>query len=145
MYRNILIPTDGSELATRAVDKGVELAKALGAKVTAVTVTEPFHVFTGDVAMVGDTPEEWSRHAEERAQAVLHKVRTTAEHAGVPCETVHVSEDDAYEGIITAAAKAGCDMIAMASHGRGAMATMVLGSQTRKVLARTTLPVVVFR
>ena len=145
MYRNILIPTDGSELATRAVEKGVELAKALGAKVTAVTVTEPFHVFTGDVAMVGDTPEEYARHAEERAQAVLHKVKTVAEHAGVPCETVHVSDDDAYEGIITATTRAGCDMIAMASHGRSGLAAMVLGSQTRKIIAKTSVPVVVFR
>src|SRR5208283_1721337 len=57
MYQNILIPTDGSELSDKAVRHGIALAKTLGAKVTAVTVTQPFHVFTMDTEMLTDTGE----------------------------------------------------------------------------------------
>ena len=44
MFKNILIPTDGSERATTAVKHGVDFAKEIGAKVIGVTVTEPFHL-----------------------------------------------------------------------------------------------------
>ncbi len=145
MYRNILIPTDGSELAAEAARKAIALAKALGAKITAVTVTEPFHVITGDVAMVEDTPGEYRRRAEERARAVLGKVERLAMNEGVPCETIHVTEDDPYEGIIEAATQKECDMIAMGSHGRRGLGALLLGSQTQKVLTHTKIPVIVFR
>ena len=52
MYTNILIPTDGSELAGKAVEHGIALAKRIGAKVTALTVLLPFHVLTTDVRMI---------------------------------------------------------------------------------------------
>jgi len=61
MYKHILIPTDGSELSKKAVDQGIGLAKALNAKVTAVTVSEPFHIFAVDPGMVTDTPDEYKK------------------------------------------------------------------------------------
>src|SRR6516162_7218018 len=61
MYKHILIPTDGSELSRKAVDQGIGLAKALNAKVTAVTVSEPFHIFAVEASMVTDTPDEYKK------------------------------------------------------------------------------------
>jgi nucleotide-binding universal stress UspA family protein len=61
MYKHILIPTDGSELSKKAVDQGTGLAKALNAKVTAVTVSEPFHIFAAEPSMVTDTPDEYKK------------------------------------------------------------------------------------
>ncbi len=145
MVHNILIATDGSELADKAVLQGIALAKALGARVTGVTVSEPFHVVTADVPMVEDTLDEYDRRVAEKARAVLSRVERAAQDAGVPCDTVHVSEDDPYEGILKAAAQTGADMIAMASHGRRGIAALLLGSQTRKVLTHSTLPVIVYR
>jgi nucleotide-binding universal stress UspA family protein len=56
MYTNILIPTDGSELAGKAVQNGVALAKRIDAKTTVLTVLPPFHLFTTDTQMLEDTP-----------------------------------------------------------------------------------------
>lgn len=145
MVHNILIATDGSELADKAVLQGIALAKALGARVTGVTVTEPFHVVTADIPMIEDTPEEYERHSAEKARAVLSRVERAAQDAGVSCDTVHVSDDDPYEGILKAAAQSGADMIAMASHGRRGVAGVLLGSQTQKVLTHGTIPVIVYR
>ena len=61
MYKHILIPTDGSELSKKAVDHGIGLAKALNAEVTAVTVSEPFHIFAVEPGMVTDTPDEYKK------------------------------------------------------------------------------------
>jgi len=46
MFKNILVPTDGSDLAAKAVEQGVLFAKEIGAKITAMTVTEPFHLLS---------------------------------------------------------------------------------------------------
>jgi Universal stress protein family len=46
LFNNILIATDGSDLAAKAVQQGVLFAKEIGAKITAVTVTEPFHLLS---------------------------------------------------------------------------------------------------
>ena len=61
MYKHILIPTDGSELSKKAADQGIGLAKALNAKVTAATVSEPFHIFAVEASMVTDTPAEYKK------------------------------------------------------------------------------------
>ncbi|MGA8225084.1 MAG: universal stress protein, partial [Xanthobacteraceae bacterium] len=65
MYTNILIPTDGSKLAEKAVEHGIALAKKIGAKVTALTVLSPFHVFTIDTEMLEDTPARYKARMQE--------------------------------------------------------------------------------
>jgi nucleotide-binding universal stress UspA family protein len=59
MYTNILIPTDGSELAGKAVQHGIALAKRIGAKATVLTVLRPFHTLTIDTQMIEDTPAQY--------------------------------------------------------------------------------------
>ena len=71
MYTNILIPTDGSELAQKAVEQGVRLAKGLGAKVTALTVSEPFHVFSVAPSQLEYTRDEYKRHTDAVAAKAL--------------------------------------------------------------------------
>jgi nucleotide-binding universal stress UspA family protein len=115
MYSNILIPTDGSELADKAVQHGIALARQIGARVTALTVRLPFHVLTVDPQMIEDTRARY----EQRMQA----------HS---------------ETILAAVAK-GCDLIVMASHGRRGMAAVLLGSETVKVLTHSRIPVLVHR
>ena len=62
MFKNILIPTDGSDLAAKAVEQGVLFAKEIGAKITAVTVTEPFHVLSLAPSELEYTPIEYKKH-----------------------------------------------------------------------------------
>jgi Universal stress protein family len=90
MFRNILIPTDGSDLAAKAVEQGVLFAKEVGAKITAVTVTEPFHAISVKPRQLEYTPMEYKKHAETHAAKVLSTVSTAANSAGVACDVVHV-------------------------------------------------------
>jgi len=146
MYRHILIPTDGSELASRAVRHGLALAKSVGAKVTALTVEGSFDVYTVPASKVYEMSEAFAEHAgraKEHAQKVLDGVAEQARAAEVVCETIQVEEDHPYEGIIETAEQRGCDLIVMASHGRSGIAAIVLGSVTTKVLTHTKIPVLV--
>jgi nucleotide-binding universal stress UspA family protein len=144
MYKHVLIATDGSELAGRAVTAGLELAKALQAKVTAVTATEPWSgMISGEPALTFPI-EDYQKAAAENAARILTGVSETARQAGVACETLHVSDFPA-EGIVETAKAKGCDLIVMASHGRRGLSKLILGSQTSRVLALGTVPVLVCR
>ena len=149
MYRHILIPTDGSELAEHAVTNGLSLAKSVGAKVTVIIVQEPF-----DLLSVPETRssqrqalENLAKHNEqgEKQASVLSRVADAAKQAGVPCDTMQVANARPYQAIIAAASERGCDLIAMSSHGRGGVSAVVLGSVTNKVLTHTKTPVLVYR
>jgi len=145
MYKHILIPTDGSELSKLAIQEGIALAKALAARVTVLTVTMPFHVFTTDPNMIRDTPEQYRRHTEALAQQYLDVAKDIAATAGVPCDLVHVEHEHPYRAIIDTAQSRGCDAIQMASHGRRGISAILLGSETLKVLTHSILPVIVCR
>ena len=145
MYTNILIPTDGSELAGKAVEHGVALAQRIGAKTTALTVLPPFHVFTTDTQMIEDTPAEYQARMQKHAEKVLAAVSRAAQAAAVVCEPVHVEHEHPYREIIDVARSKGCDLIVMASHGRHGISAIVLGSETTKVLTHCKIPVLVYR
>ncbi len=145
MYRHILIPTDGSELSAQAVDQGVALAKTLGAQVTFLTVWPPYRLFALTPQAVIDTREEYQQHASERSGRLLAEAEQKAVAAGVDCDLVQHEHDQPWRAIIDAAGEQGCDLIAMASHGRRGVSALVLGSETQKVLTHSSLPVLVFR
>jgi len=144
MYTNMLIATDGSELAGNAVQHGIALAMRIVAKVTVLTVSAPFHVFTTDLEMVlEDTAAQYQAGMQQRAEKILGAVAHLAQAAGVACETVHVEHEHPYQAIIDTAASRGCDLIVMASHGRRGISAIVLGSETVKVLTHSKIPVLV--
>src|SRR5215207_1223975 len=139
MYHHILIATDGSELSARAVEHGVGLARAVGAKVTFLTVTESFHVFSFNADQIEDTRLEFVEHMKARAE------HTLAAAAGISYDTIHREGDLPYEIILEIAEARQCDLIVMASHGRRGVSAMLLGSETTKVLTHTRRPVLVVR
>jgi len=145
MYKNILIATDGSDLSGKAVLHGIALAKVLGAKITAVTVSLPFHIFTLDPQVVEDTAVQYKKRVAESAARTLATVASAAKAAGIACDTVNVEHEHPYQAIIDAAASKGCDLITMASHGRRGVSAIVLGSETVKVLTHSKIPVLVHR
>jgi nucleotide-binding universal stress UspA family protein len=145
MYTNILIPTDGSELAGKAVRHGIALAQRIGAKVTALTVSPPFHTFTTDTQMIEDTPAQYKTRLQELAGKTLGAIADAARAAGIACEIVHVEHEHPYQAIIDTADAKACDLIVMASHGRRGIAAIVLGSETLKVLTHCKIPVLVHR
>jgi nucleotide-binding universal stress UspA family protein len=149
MYKHILISTDGSDVARKGVDHGLSLAKALGAKVTIVTVTERFPIYA-DVTGVGWVPgpsevADYDAGQKKWAEGVLAKVKAAADKLGVEAETLHVPDALPAETIVETAKSRGCSLIAMSSHGRRGIGRLLLGSQTSEVLAHSPVPVLVVR
>ncbi|MEN3276769.1 MAG: hypothetical protein V7631_2559 [Massilia sp.] len=145
MFKRILLPTDGSELSSRAVLAGVSLAKESGAEVVGITALPNFHTFTANADMIESTEDEYLAASETRGGKYLAEIAQAARAAGVPCETLLVRSDDPYEAILRTARARGCDLIVMASHGRRGLSGMLLGSETQKVLVHSAIPVLVYR
>jgi nucleotide-binding universal stress UspA family protein len=143
MYKHILIATDGSELAQKAVRQGLELANRLGAKVTALTVTEPWPVAMADGMVISNPIDEYERAMAQEASRRLDRVSEPARELGVACERVHQADEYPAEGIVEQANAKGCDLIVMASHGRRGIAKLVLGSQATRVLTHSAIPVLI--
>lgn len=145
MHKHILISTDGSELSQKALDYGMDLARSVGAKVTVMTVSPPFHMFAVEPMLVSDTPDAYEKYAHEVAEKRLNAAKLSAGAAGIACQTLHVVHEQPYQAIVDTAAKNACDLILMASHGRRGVSAIVLGSETVKVLTHSTIPVLVYR
>jgi len=141
MYKHILIPTDGSDLSEKAIEHGIALAKALGARVTTLTVSDPFYVSAFDAHMV----EQYKKHVAALAAKHLDVARNAASASGVACELLRVEHACPYQAIVDTAKGRKCDVIVMASHGRQGVSAIVLGSETVKVLTHSTIPVIVVR
>ena len=146
MFKNILIPTDGSELSQRAVNVGVELAKVHHAKITGIHVIPDYHLLIAyEGAFDPVTEERIEEEAKARAENYLAFVRSNAGTAGVSCETLCETSDHPYDAILKAAEARNCDLIVMTSHGRKGLAAVLLGSETRKVLTHAKIPVLIVR
>jgi nucleotide-binding universal stress UspA family protein len=145
MYKNILIATDGSALAHKAVDQGIALAKCLGASVVVVTVTEPLSEAVVGEMVFAPRLDEYERCAAADAGRILAAVDEAARKASVPCTVVHIRDQFPGDGIIEAAKDHGCDLIVMGSHGRRGIAMVLLGSAAADVVTRSTIPVLICR
>jgi len=148
MYSRILIAIDGSELAVKGLEKGLELAGQLGAKVDIVTVSEP--IILGAYDSIGwsagyESGDDYKKGREAAAQKILQPALEVASAAGVSAHAHHVLDRYAADGIIDTATACGSDLLVMTSHGRRGVSRVLLGSQTNEVLARSTLPVLVIR
>lgn len=148
MYRRILVATDGSELAGRAVDHGIDLARAVGAEVVFVTVTEMWSA----LEMAGDFEDgrldaidQFEATAADAAARLLAAAVVRASAAGVPSESRHIRDREPARGIMETAELEDCDLIVMASHGRRGIEKLLLGSATAEVLTFSKLPVLVLR
>jgi nucleotide-binding universal stress UspA family protein len=145
MFKHILLPTDGSERSEAAIQKGIQFAKSINAKVTGFHVILPFHAFTFQTEMLEDTKEQFERDSKAHAERFLDVIKKAAEEAGVRCDTDFVVASHPYDAIIKAAEEKGCDLILMASHGRKGVQGLLIGSETQKVLTHTKIPVLVVR
>ena len=145
MYQHILVPTDGSLLSGVAIEKALDFAREVGARVTVLAATEPFHVFSADSKQIADTRATYEQHAKAEAAQHLADAERKAKALEVQCKGIQVEHEHPYRAIIDTAEKSGCDLIAMASHGRRGISALVIGSETNKVLTHSSLPVLVYR
>jgi nucleotide-binding universal stress UspA family protein len=147
VYQHILIPTDGSEVAEKAVAAGIDFARQSGARVTLFTAVPEYQppnegeIRAGNIVSVA----EFDRQSEARAKEILSGAERQARQAKLEFDLDFAQSNHPWRAIIEAAERHGCDAIFMASHGRTGLAAVWHGSQTREVLSHCTLPTLVYR
>jgi nucleotide-binding universal stress UspA family protein len=147
VYQHILIPTDGSEVAEKAVAAGIDFARQSGARVTLFTAVPEYQppnegeIRAGNIVSVA----EFDRQSEARAKEILSGAERQARQAKLEFDLDFAQSNHPWRAIIEAAERHGCDAIFMASHGRKGLAAVWHGSQTSEVLSHSDLPTLVYR
>jgi nucleotide-binding universal stress UspA family protein len=145
MFKHILMPTDGSAHSERAIERGVELAKLCGAKITGIHVIQDFAMMVSPEGLLPtDMDEGMEERERERATSFLAFVERTAAAAGVACDTV-IAKGRPYDAIVDAANERGCDLIVVTSRNRKGLVSLIMGSEANRVLHRSSIPVLTFR
>ncbi len=142
MYKKILVPTDGSDTAAKAIGPAVELARLCQASIVGVSVSDPYP-YTGLADSVPVTADAYRASTSRAAEEALLPLQEACRAAGVACECL-VSEDmHPWKALLDAAVEKTCDLVVMASHGRRGVQAVLLGSETQKLLTHSNLPVLV--
>jgi len=146
MFKHILMPTDGSDHSEKAIERGIELAKLCGSRVTGIHVVPDYRLAIAyEGAFDPVTHEKAEEEVRARAASFLEFVQKTAAVAGVPCETVVATNDHPYDAIVNTANERGCDLIVMTARHRKGLAKLIMGSESSRVLHRASIPVLTFR
>ncbi len=147
MFKNILVPTDGSALSRKAAKKAAEFAKKMGSRITGFHVAPAYryNIYADYVPPDFISPQQFAANSKKIAQRHLDVIKKAAAAAGVACGCYYTTSDFPADQIVRAAKKYKCDAIFMASHGRTGLSRLLLGSEATKVLTHTKIPVVVYR
>lgn len=145
MFKIILVPTDGSPLANKAIDTAVDFCRMSGGGIVGLSVADPYPFSLLSEGTVAAGVAEYEEQSLSQSWRHVEVIAEAARAASVPCETVVTQGARPYEEIIHTAEKFKCDAIFIASHGRWGLSRLFVGGETQKVLAHTTLPVLVIR
>jgi len=147
LYQHLLVPSDGSQLSAQALDQAIALAKILGAKLTLLHVQPLLPVSLMGMGDLLDpaTVVSLSANAERVSERILREARAAASREGLVIEAEVLKQDLPFRAIVDAAKRLGCDLIVMASHGRKGLSSLLLGSETQRVLLHASVPVLVVR
>jgi nucleotide-binding universal stress UspA family protein len=144
MFKNILVPTDGSEYSDKAIDGALELATQVHGKIVVLSVAQPYPYSPLAEGTIVRHANEFEDKSLSLAQQHVAKVKEQAQQHQIACETIVVQSFTPAAEIVKAAQQRSCDVIFMASRGRRGVRQLFLGSETQKVLAHSTIPVMVF-
>jgi nucleotide-binding universal stress UspA family protein len=145
VFQHILLPSDGSAACLAAAAACIRFAAQVRARVTAVHVEQPVHMFTYEPQVTEQAHEAYRRVRAEHARTCIEPIEELARAANVDCATVVLDADEPWEGILKTAHERHCDLIMMASHGHRGVRARLLGSQTHKLLTHSAIPVLVYR
>ena len=145
MFKTILVPTDGSVRSDKAINNAIDYARHCNARIIGISVAEPYPFSPLAESSMAIDPGIYEDNVRSLAEQHVKKIADAAREANVTCETVTVLSFAPDEEIVNAAKKFNCDVIFMASHGRSGLSRLFLGSKTQKVLAHSTIPVLVLR
>jgi nucleotide-binding universal stress UspA family protein len=146
MFKNILLATDGSAASDDAARLAVNLAAQARSRLTALYVINPYpYLGIGESSAVGF--QAYMGHAYEHAAQAHAKIAALCEKAPGHIDLqLRRSEDaSAAEDIVRTAAEEGADLIVVGSHGRTGVSRLMLGSVAAKVVAASSVPVLVAR
>jgi len=148
MVSKILVPTDGSKTARKAVRYAIDLAKQLNASVIVLSVIDNRSFIAQTVPAI-DTPthviEPIEDYLREAAKGYAGEIKKLCDESGVQSETV-ITTGHPVEDIVKEAKKSKVDLIVMGSHGRSALVAAVLGSVAYGVIHNETkVPVLIVR
>lgn len=156
MYKNILLPTDGLGKCKYGICHGVVIAKTIGAKITAVCVTEKLSSLeilrlhdmkelTSASDVVAAKEAMFGALAEKRDEASesLKVVKKMCDSVGVPYELAHVPGEDMEDAIMKVAHEKDCDMIFISTHGNPGILDKLFGTLAVRILAKSKIPVLV--
>ena len=145
MYKHLFVPVDGSDLSHRAMDASIELAQQLGARITGFVVEPdlPITAAASHTELLGERMKDNEQKNEAHAAALLGQFEKRAQAGGVAFTAHHVTAYLIDQAIMEEAEKAGCDMIVMITHGRSPLGEFIFGSHTKKIIAKSKLPVLV--
>ena len=147
MYKHLLVPIDGSRLSLKALNSAVKLARLARARLTVMHVVAPFDplIYAEGYVVGAETLKDYEAAAREKGEQHLQRAAGAARKAEVECATRLVTSNFPYKAIIAEARHRKCDVIVMASHGRRGITSLLLGSETTKVLTHCRRPVLVVR
>ena len=144
MFKKILVPTDGSDVGSRAAATAAQMAKESGGEVIGVYVIDPFpYIGIGDASAVG--LQAYLSDAKRMAGEALEAVAQTCHAQGVPFAGDTIERNLVWEGILETAKAEHCDLVVMGSHGRQGVKALILGSVAQKVLTHAELPVMIVK
>ena len=142
MYKKILVPLDGSELAKKALDEAEKLAKNFGAEIILFEVV-PFMPIYGSPELV--TPLIVDEKQKEAAEKYLANLAEELKKRGLEAAGVVRTGQQVAVEIIDFAKESGANLIVMCTHGRSGISRWVLGSVALKVLTRAETPILLIR
>lgn len=145
MYKHILLPTDGSELAERGLDHGLSLAKTLGAAATVIVVTVPLSGFALQGMMEAAALGAYDDGVADELGKLKNHIADEAAKVGIAIDFVNVVDVSPASAILDVATQKNCDLIVISSHGRRGISRLMLGSQAAEVLSGSTIPVLVIK
>ena len=145
MFKNVLLPTDGSEFANAALVKGAQFAKSISANIIVAYVTPPWDVAAPAEVVIAFPAHEVEANMRKAAEETLAAAKKLVEAEGLTCDTVHVPDKHPAEGVLEAAEKSGSDIIVLGSHGRRGLSKLLLGSTAQEIVTRAHIPVLIIR
>jgi nucleotide-binding universal stress UspA family protein len=156
MYKNILLPTDGLGKCVFGTCHGIIIAKSLGAKITAVHITEklsakeilemyqPEVLFSpSDVKKAKEAMSQKEETQKEMASKSLEVAQKMCTDVGVSCETVHITGESPVDGILKVAKEKKCDLIFISTHGNPGIMGTLFGTLATKIMTHSKYPVLV--